>query len=192
MKPFYIIVLTALAFATAAARAADTNGDLLGIAFLEAQSASVAKIDGSSKAIDAFHGYRLTSEWRRLDANSRSEVAASLRKRVSRQIALLGSPGDEPITLTPFCFDPGYAVRLVTKEGERDFVICLKCAFLYVYDSKGHDLGMDVDPVLLTELKAAYLDEFVLEEGLEKSPNQSTDPTPASVTPVAGQPPRQP
>ena len=128
------------------------------------------KIEGSSKASDAFHGYKLTSEWRHLDEASRTEVAAFLKKRVSKQIAVLGAPGDEPIILTPFCFDPGYAIHLVTKEGPRDFVICLKCAFLYVYDNKGHELGMDLDSALLTALKASYLDEFILEEGLEKKP----------------------
>jgi hypothetical protein len=170
MKPSHVISLTSFAFATAAALVAETNADLRGLDFSESQVASVAKIEGSSKASDAFHGYKLASEWRRLDGASRTEVAAFLKKRISKQIAMLGAPGDEPITLTPFCFDPGYAIHLVTKEGPRDFVICLKCAFLYVYDNKGHELGMDLDSVLLTELKASYLDEFILEEGLEKKP----------------------
>jgi hypothetical protein len=187
MKPSKIIAFTSLAFATATALVAETNADLLGLRFSDSREASVAKIEGSSKASDAFHGYKLTSAWERLDAYSRTEVSAFLRKRVSKQIALLGAPGDEPITLTPLCFDPGYAVRLTTKEGARDFVICLKCSFLYIYDDKGHELGMDLDNALLTALKASYLDEFVLGEGIEKSPNQSSEPTSSSVTPPAGQ-----
>jgi len=46
---------------------------------------------------------------------------------------------------------------------------------------------------LITFLTANHLKERIaMLRSFEEMPNQSSDPTPASVTPAAGQPPRQP
>jgi hypothetical protein len=136
--------------------------------FAEAKTARVAKISGTDNGNGSFHGYKVTSAWLPLDGYERTDLTDLLRKRTFEQIVVLTAPGDGPITLAPLCFEPGYAVHLETDKGPREFVICLKCSYIYEYDSKGDQLGMDPDQYLLIKMKAHYLDEFVLNEANSK------------------------
>jgi hypothetical protein len=138
--------------------------------FSEAKSARVAKIAGRNSGEGSFHGYKVASDWHPLEGYERTDLAKILRKRTMEQIAILAAPADGPITLAPLCFEPGYAVHLDTDKGSREFVICLKCSYIYEYDGKSNELGMDPDNGLLIKLKAHYLDEFVLNEADSKSP----------------------
>jgi hypothetical protein len=136
--------------------------------FSEAKTARVAMISGRNSGGGSFHGYKVTSAWRPLDGYERADLTDLLRKRTLEQIAVLIAPGDGPITLAPLCFEPGYAVHLDTDKGPREFVICLKCSYIYEYDGKGKELGMEPDQSLLIKMKAHYLDEFVLSDANPK------------------------
>ena len=185
MKTSPVLAIAFVAIVAAFPCAAQTNAELHSVAFSEVRSAMVSKITGFNKAAGMFHGFILAPGSRYLATSYRTELANLLIRRVAEKLASLGPPNDEAIVEESLCFDPGYAVHFETSDGPRDFSICLDCSFLEVYDGKGHEIGMSINKWLLTELKAAYFDEFILEEGLEKTPNQLPDPTSKAVTPPA-------
>jgi hypothetical protein len=175
MKPSHTIFVACALVALSLSADGPQSGrpaDLDDLAFTAVKGASVAKLNGISLSGRGFHNYNVVSEWRILDGDSAREIGNLLRDRISQQLALLAGAGiyNTGVVLAPFCFDPGYAVHLETDKGRRDFVICLKCTYIYGYDAKGTELGMDPDSGMLTKLKACYLDEFVLDEGVQKQP----------------------
>jgi hypothetical protein len=109
--------------------------------FAVVRSGEVARIKGEGGAFNAFHGYRLISGWRALEEKPRRELAAVLADLIRGDLAAELQPrqtGEELIHLHSFCFDPGYAVRLKTDRGRRDFLICLECDEVHVFDDVGH------------------------------------------------------
>lgn len=137
------------------------------LAFTETRSVGVSRVQGIRKDPGGFHGYKRVSEWLPLNPRAGARLGNLLQKQVAAQISLLGSGGDYSASA---CFEPGYAIRLDTNAGPRDFLVCLSCAQLYVYDGDGHYLGIHMDDEFLVRMKANYMDEFVLKEGIESRP----------------------
>ncbi|MDB6114180.1 MAG: hypothetical protein JWQ62_1125 [Lacunisphaera sp.] len=144
------------------------RASLEAVAFAEVKSVAVAQLAGGEKG--NFHGLKLVSEWREPDKAARAELAALLRQPIAELMrASAQAGGDERVKLSPFCMpDYGYAVRLVTDKGTRDFAICLRCGQIVAYGDLKTGLEFSVEGDPLTRLKAAYLDEFVLHIGLKK------------------------
>src|SRR3954470_21028885 len=105
------------------------------VAFKKVNSVSVAKLDGSQRLVfrrflkRSFHHYRLLSEWKRPDPFTSQAIAKILMQQIDERIAIYASAGDhEVIEISSFCIPrPGFAVKLETDHGSRDFLICIEC-----------------------------------------------------------------
>ena len=110
---------------------------LSALEFAAATSVSIATLKGTSKAPGAFHGYQRVTNWHAADAEAGSAIAALLAETVRVDLAQARQPG-ERVSLHSFCFNPGYAVRLQSERGPREFLVCLECDEMYVFDDDGH------------------------------------------------------
>jgi hypothetical protein len=124
------------------------------------KSVSVAKLGHPKvRRFGEFQGYDLDSAWLELNAASSKKLGSLLEARLEEEAALYAGKGDITIAM-PMCFDPGYAVTLVTDKGTRDFVICLHCEYVFVYDRRGHHLGFNPVGKFYDALFASYTEEF--------------------------------
>ena len=139
--------------------------------------AEVAKIGHAVSRYGKFEGSNIATPWLKLDPKAATKLGQLLEKRLEEEGRLYARHDDAPISI-PLCFDPGYAIRLKTDKGSRNFVICLHCDYVYVYDDSGHELGLNLEGDFFAALVASYNEEFGNELNSAKHPNQSTDPTP--------------
>jgi hypothetical protein len=103
--------------------------------------AVVAGLKGTSQSSGAFHGYNRVTDWRVVDKKTTADLAAVLAGAVRADLALARQPhkeGEATIWFHSFCFNPGYAVRLQSERGWREFLVCLECDEIYVFDDGGH------------------------------------------------------
>jgi hypothetical protein len=127
------------------------------VAFTKVGVVEVAKLrEGEVKDAD-FHGFHLASDWVQVDRVSGVGLGGLLQRSVGYIIA---SRNKGELIDQALCFDPGYAVRVHTGDGIRDFAICLTCAQLYAYDQKGHSLGFHFGEKTLAEFSGYYTEEF--------------------------------
>jgi hypothetical protein len=139
------------------------------VAFSEVKSASVATIGETGKWIkggvppEGFHGYKVLSDWEALDPASGSGLTMLLKEPIDHSIQVYaGANGAEVVgLLMPFCIPhPGFAVRLKTDRGQRDFAICLECGIVFAYGDDGQSVEFPLDPDQLSKLKAYYRTAF--------------------------------
>lgn len=140
-RPSLLLASFVLALGGCAALREDHDvAQLRALAFDAASSVEIARVKGTTDAPAAFHGYRLTSKWHAPAANA-TELAQTLARLVRDDLAVLTKPdksGEEVVSLHSFCFDPGFALRLQTERGRRDFLVCLECDEVWISDAAGH------------------------------------------------------
>ncbi|HVS51849.1 MAG TPA: hypothetical protein VHD62_05785 [Opitutaceae bacterium] len=113
---------------------------LRALAFDGASSVEVARVKGTTDEPAAFRGYRLTSSWRAAGAGA-TELARTLAALVQNDLSAATTPdaaGTERVSLHSFCFNPGFALRVQTARGRRDFLVCLECDEVQIFDAAGH------------------------------------------------------
>ena len=108
---------------------------LSALEFSSASSVEFAGLKGESQAKDAFHGYQRVTAWHSPDAAVTAEVATLMAGMIRGDLTLAREGG---LRLDTFCFNPGYAVRLKSNRGTREFLVCLDCEKMYVFDDAGH------------------------------------------------------
>jgi len=149
---------------------ADRLADFRSVAFGEVKAVSVAKLVDHGRA--NFHGLVMTGDWLKLGVNVQVGLAGLLREPIDSWIRVYAEAKDDGIVeLQPFCVpDYGYAVRLETDKGVRDFAICLKCGHVMVYGRGKHGVAFLLEKEALVKLNAYYREEF----GPAPSPENKT------------------
>jgi hypothetical protein len=139
------------------------------VAFSTAKSVTVAQLDGSHRLgfgrlfAHAFHGFRLISEWKKLDAKEAEKISMVLRERIESGVrAYSPSAGDNTIIeLSTFCIPkPGFAVKIETKRGAREFLICLECGDVVAFGEGVKGVEFSLASEITAELKDVYQGAF--------------------------------
>ena len=166
----FLCTLAATARGSADRDHADRLADFRGVAFGEVRAASVARLVDRGRP--NFHGLTLAGDWLKLGATAQAGLANALREPIDRWIRLYAeAKGDSLVELDSFCVpDYGYAVRLETDMGVRDFAICLRCGQVAVYGRRKEGVSFSLKDEALAKLNACYRDEFGPASGPENKP----------------------
>ena len=167
MKALSSVVLALLlaACATDPPDAADRNAERYrayrDAAFSAVESLEVARVDGSGPSnfySPAFHRYRRLSDWNPLEPSESQSLSQILKEQIDIRAARYAGAGDESLVeLNSFCiFNPGFAVRMQTDRGSRDFLICLTCGEVAVYGNNSGGVRFFVTDELRSELQSIY------------------------------------
>jgi hypothetical protein len=149
-----LFIVGAFLISFVGAYAADTPIDLF--AFDRIDSIRVAKVGGLSDKEGNFHGYSILTGWKRFVPPGRCKFGPLLLLKIQQEVKQRKESTDI-VVLTPFCvFQPAVAVHLDTDKGERDFLICFKCDYLYIYDKEDRECGMNLDSGLAAILRHEY------------------------------------
>lgn len=145
MKKRFLLIFALGVWAGCASGSRNSAGsevtNLSALEFSNASSVAIAGVKGESKAAEAFRGYRRVTAWRTPDRTTTTELAALMSEIIRGDLTAERQPlkpGEDRVRLHSFCFNPGYAVRLKSDHGSRDFLVCLECDEMYVFDDAGH------------------------------------------------------
>jgi hypothetical protein len=184
IPPFaaFLLLLGGADFSTAeATRNAEQLVDFGAVAFAEVRSVSVAQIvdlnthDRSSATDENFHGCRLTSKWSVVRTQAQAGLIELVKKPIDFWVKTYRAAGDNYMeTNLSFCApDFGYAIRLDTTDGTRDFLVCLRCGQIEAFGN-GHTVIFEANDADLVKLKASYVDEFILMTTVTRHAQSST------------------
>lgn len=160
-----IAALALLAACLPSLRAGPFDQKFEDLAYDKVVAVRVAQVGKFDAKKGDYHRYILKSDWMTLGADSAAALGGLLQKFVAYEISARKGGG---ITDVSLCFDPGYAVRVETDSGPRDFLICLRCSQLYVYDEKGNNLGIHFGEHSNSELTEFYSEEFWAADAVRK------------------------
>lgn len=167
MKTLLSMALASLVAACAAYTpdAAPTNAERYraysAVRFSTVDSLEVARLDGSSTSSfysPAFHRYRRLSNWETLEPSESQSLSELLKEQIEIRAARYAGAGDETLVeLNSFCiFNPGFAVRMQTDRGPRDFLICLTCGDIAAYGDNPDGVRFPVSEEVWSELQSIY------------------------------------
>lgn len=162
------LTATGLAASEAAAFNAEQLAAFRSVAYTQIVSARVARIDPAALhglAIlfrPTFHRHRRVTEWRPLDGASATALGRVLQQQIASRVVAYATGGDDYVAeLSSFCIPrPVYAVRLETDKGRRDFLICVDCGDVEVFDGLNRPVSFTADQTTTVKLRSFYQAEF--------------------------------
>ena len=155
-----------------ASRNAEQLASFGALAFSDVMSVWVARIvdlkahDRTSSTDLDFHGCSFASRWRMVGPQDEAGLAELLRGNIDFFVRAYRAAGNGYVdTNGSFCApDYGYAIRLYTADGVRDFLICLRCGQIEAFGNE-HTVAFGLHGSDLAKLKAYYLGEFIPSTG---------------------------